>query len=254
MVTSMTDHDKSLPSIADATVEQLGGRTSVLARQRRDHIELDELLTRLDTATGRERADTLTALCRVVFPHAFAEESVLWPAIRKWLPEGEALTLEIEQEHQEINELFSELEVRGHDSPEGRELFDRITVLLREDVRDEEDRLFPMLRARLNDTQLQRLGYAWEAVRRTAPTRPHPVVARRPPGNVVAALPLTVLDRARDVLDTTSRRTGGAATSATLRRTSDMLRRAAGVVEHVPPLTRGEDPSTRSTRRGRGQS
>src|SRR5688572_14521129 len=40
-------------SIADQTVEELGGPGSVLVRQRNDHVELDRLLRELDGSTGR---------------------------------------------------------------------------------------------------------------------------------------------------------------------------------------------------------
>ena len=219
----------------------------MLVRQKRDHVELDRLIESVDATSGKQRQEQLTKLCRLVFPHAFAEESVLWPAIRRWLPEGEQLTLEIEREHQEINELFTQLETLDPDSAEHRALWQRITTLLRQDVRDEEDRLLPMLQDRMAPRALAALGLAWEAVRRTAPTRPHPVVARRPPGNVAAAAPLTVLDRGRDRLDRLSRGSTGRVSglSAAL---SGGLARVAGMIEHVPPLTRGEDPSTHSGR------
>ncbi|MBO0679974.1 hemerythrin domain-containing protein [Mycolicibacterium sp. S2-37] len=239
-------------SLADQSVDDLGGPHSVLARQKRDHVELDQLLHRIDEADGATRQEYLTRLCRLVFPHAFAEESVLWPAIRRWVPQGEPLTLEIEREHQEINELFTELEKLPSDDPEHRRLWERIKTLLREDVRDEEDRLLPMLQDALDRDALVRLGWAWEAVRRVSPTRPHPVVARRPPGNVAAAAPLTVLDRTRDQLDRAARRSTGRA-GAMLGSASAGLARVAGVVEHVPPFTRGEDPSTRSSRRSEKQ-
>lgn len=73
--------------------------------------------------------------------------------------------------------------------------------VLGEDVRDEEDVLLPRLQEAVAPAQLRRLGVAWETVRRTAPTRPHPVVARRPPGNVAAAVPLAMIDRLRDGVD-----------------------------------------------------
>lgn len=239
-------------SLANQTVDELGGPHSVLARQKRDHVELDRLLHRIDETDGDLRRDNLNDLCRLVFPHAFAEESVLWPAIRRWVPDGEPLTLEIEREHQEINELFTELEQLPPEDDEHRRVWERIKVFLREDVRDEEDRLLPLLQSAVDRTTLVRLGWAWEAVRRASPTRPHPVVSRRPPGNVVAAAPLTVLDRTRDQLDRASRRATGR-TGEVFRSASAGLARVAGAVEHVPPLTRGEDPSTRSGRTGSGQ-
>ncbi|MBJ7386854.1 MAG: hemerythrin domain-containing protein [Mycolicibacterium sp.] len=237
-----------MESLSSQTEQQLGGPMSVLVRQKRDHVELDRLLHAIDAASGSERQELLNELCRLVFPHAFAEESVLWPALRRMVPDGEALTLEIEREHQEINELFTVLEQTDPDSDEHQRLWQRIVTLLREDVRDEEDELFPRLQAVASPRTLVGLGLAWEAVRRTAPTRPHPVVARRPPGNAVAALPLTVIDRSRDRLDKLAR-SGDPRVAGTSRRASGMLARAAGVIEHVPPMTRGEDPSTSTANR-----
>ena len=234
-------------SIAQMSVAELGGRTSVLVRQRADHVRLDELLRQVRRTRGEEQDAVLTKVCRLVFTHAFAEEAVLWPAARKALPDGEELTTEIEQEHQEINELTAALERSRHTDPGRDELLQRMFHLLDSDVRDEEDELFPRLRAALDDRQLRRLGLAWEAVRRIAPTRSHPVVARRPPGNIVAALPLSLIDRTRDNLDEVARRAPEPVASGS-RAASRGLAVLAGAEEHIPPLTKGEDPSTHSGR------
>jgi hemerythrin superfamily protein len=240
-----------MTSLADQTLAELGGVHSVLARQKRDHVELDRLIHAVDESSGAQRQEYLNQLCRLVFPHAFAEESVLWPAIRRWVPEGGELTLEIEREHQEINELFTKLETLDVDGEEFNRLWGpRVVRLLREDVRDEEDRLLPMLQRGVSQRTLVQLGWAWQAVRNVSPTRPHPVVARRPPGNALAATPLTILDRSRDRLDQVSRRSSGQLSSIS-RKVSQALARIAGSIEHVPPLTRGEDPSTHSGRTAR---
>ncbi|MFC3965197.1 hemerythrin domain-containing protein [Nocardia jiangsuensis] len=232
-------------NLATPTEAELGGPRSVLVMQRRDHQRLDRLLQRVAATAGAERQETLTALCRLVFPHAFAEEAVLWPLLRRVLPDGHELTLRVEQEHQEINELFTELETTEPDTPAYEELLERITALLRADVRDEEDILLPRLQQVAGVGTLRRVGLAWMVVRRTAPTRPHPVVARRPPGNSLAALPLSPLDRSRDRLDQLSRRAPGRIARG-CGRVSRALAATAGVVEHLPPLRRGEDPSTRA--------
>ncbi|MEO9328032.1 hemerythrin domain-containing protein [Gordonia aurantiaca] len=233
--------------LAEQTEEELGGPKSVLTRQRRDHVELDRLITAAEAASGPERETVLDDLCRLVFPHAFAEEAVLWPAIRRRLADGEQLTLEIEKEHQAINELFTSLEKLDVDSAEHHRLFTEIVRLLREDVRDEEDVLLPRLQDAATRDDLIRLGAFWQVVRSTAPTRPHPVVARRPPGNALAALPLTALDRSRDLLDAAAR-TGGR-WSAPARSVSGVVATVAGAIEHLPPLTRGERAATRTGRR-----
>jgi hemerythrin superfamily protein len=234
-------------SIAHQTVDELGGPGSVLVRQRNDHVELDRLLHELDGTTGTAQEQVLRRIDRLVFSHAFAEEAVLWPAIRRVLPEGEALTVEIEREHQEINEVITALERSRRGDADREALLERAITLLDHDVRDEEDELFPRLRDALDDHDLRRLGRSWELVRRTAPTRGHPVVARRPPGNVVAALPLTLLDRSHDGLDALSRRAPGPVATGT-RALSRALAAVAGAVEHLPPMRRGEDPSTHSGR------
>ena len=232
-------------SIAKLTVEQLGGPGSVLVRQRKDHQRLDELLDRVRATTGDAQDEALTQVCRLAFPHAFAEEAVLWPAIRRAIPEAEARTLEVEQEHQEINELLSDLERSRHGDPDRDALLERAFSLFDQDVRDEEDELLPALRDALDDRRLQRLGLTWELVRRVAPTRAHPVVARRPPGNVLSALPLSALDRSRDGLDRAARALPAPVATAP-RVLSSALATVAGAVEHVPPFKRGEDPSTHS--------
>lgn len=230
-----------MTSIAHQTDEELGGRASVLVRQRRDHVELDRLLSRLVTTRGAEQDEVLTRVNRLVFTHAFAEESVLFPAVRR-LPQGQALTLGTEQAHQQIDEVVRLLDRTG-DGPERQELVRRYVDLLRQDVRSEEDDILPALQAALSRGAQRRLGLVWELVRRTAPTRPHPVVSRRPPGNVLSALPLTVIDRTRDRLDRAARSTAAPA-GRRLSGASRGLGRVADAVERLAPLQRGEHAST----------
>ena len=231
-------------SIAKQTAEQLGGTTSVLTLQKHDHIRLERLLQELAGTPPERQPDVLRRINRLVFSHAFAEEAVLWPTLRRRLSDGEQLTLEVEREHQQINEVVAALEHAGPTDPQWDPLLRRLVGLLREDVRDEEDVLLPRLQDQLSPHQLRRLGWRWAAVRRTAPTRPHPAVSRRPPGNVASAPPLSVLDRLRDGLEATSQRTS-APVSSGLRAVADALGRAAGRLEALPGLRRGEQPETR---------
>lgn len=170
---------------------------SIVVRQRRDHAYLDELMTHYERASPAARRKTFRSIVQLVTTHAFAEEEVLFPRARKLLTSGEALTSLIESDHQRINELLRE--VRGYQP--GEEAFEsRVTelfTLLRADLRKEEDRLLPALSRELDESALERLGAAWELAKKTAPNQPHPEISRRPPGNVLAGLPLFVIDRAR---------------------------------------------------------
>jgi hemerythrin superfamily protein len=234
-------------STADDSVTDLAGRGSVLARQKRDHVELNRLLEQVQRTRDDEQGEVLTQMWRLVFRHAYAEETVLWPAMRATLPDGDALTLHVEQEHQEINELAAALDHPEPPVAERQELIRRVIDLLRQDVRDEEDLLLPRLAQAMSTRQLHSLGLTWELVRRVAPTRPHPRVSRRPPGNALAALPLAMLDHSRDAFDRVARSSRGAPRGAAIR-ASQLLASAAAVVERTAALRQGEDPSTHARR------
>lgn len=230
-------------SLADQTAEELGGRRSILCRQKQDHVKLDRMLSRLPTTSGEERDELLNQICRLVFTHAFAEEAVLWPALRRIFSDGEELTARVEREHQEITELVAALERSAPEDPNRPELIDRTVAMLRQDVRDEEDQLLPRLQEAVDIRTLRRLGVTWELVRRTAPTRTHPIVSRRPPGQTLSALPLSVTDRLRDGLDHAARRMPQPVRPA-LVSASNGLGAVARRIEQLPPLRRGERPET----------
>jgi hemerythrin superfamily protein len=230
-------------SIAHQTVDELGGAGSVLARQRADHVELDRLLHELDGSTGSAQVEVLGKIDRLVFSHAFAEETVLWPVLRRVLPDGDALTLQVEKEHQEVNELVSAIEVDGPGDPRRPARLARLVEVLREDVRDEEDVLFPRLQEAVSAEELRRLGRSWELMRRLSPTRPHPTVSRRPPGNALSGLPLTVLDRTRDLVDAGVRRAPVQLAPVGVA-VSKGLAALAGLVERVPLSRTGDKPPT----------
>jgi hypothetical protein len=233
---------REMKSLARQSVAEMGGWGSVLSRQKRDHIRLDRLLDELEGSPASRQDAVLLSIYRLVFPHAYAEETIVWPLIRRVLPDGHELTLRVELEHQEINELAIRVEALEPGSIERGQALSRMIELLREDVRDEEDVLLPRLQEALSPARLRRVGLAWEAVRRTAPTRPHAVVSRRPPGNVLAALPLAFLDRCRDGVDALLDR--GAGPAPLLRGLGSALARASHAVGRAPGLQRGEDPAT----------
>ena len=230
-------------SLAEQSEQDLGGRMSVLTRQRRDHVQLDLLLSELAATEVTYQDQVLQRIYRLVFPHAFAEEAVLWPVLRRVLPDGQEITLQVECEHQEVNELVTTLESMPLHDPNRSTNLSRLVAVLREDVRDEEDVLLPRLQAAVSPARLRQLGVAWEVVRRMSPTRAHPVVARRPPGNALAALPLSVIDRLRDRVDRVIHRKPDWG-SPHLETASRVLTGLAHRVEELPLLKRGEHPAT----------
>ncbi|WNG14890.1 hemerythrin domain-containing protein [Cystobacter fuscus] len=173
---------------------------TIIELQKRDHMLLDELLQRYERATPIGRRDTYREILNLVTTHAFAEETVLFPFSRRVLASAEAITSELESQHQRINELMKELEAfepgEAGFEVRARELF----PLLHADVRNEEDRLLVALEQRLGQEELTRLGTTWAIAKRGAPKRAHPGIPRRPPGNLLAGIPLFFVDRMRELL------------------------------------------------------
>lgn len=129
--------------MADQSTAELGDPFSVLTRQKRNHVKLNGLLQQLSAARTEDQDRVLRRIYRLVFPHAFAEEAVLWPVLRRRVADGAALTLQIEQEHQEVNELVTALEQLSVTAPERAATLQRLVKVLSEDVRDEEDQAAP---------------------------------------------------------------------------------------------------------------
>ena len=77
----------------------------------------------------------------------------------------------------------------------------------------------------------------------TAPSRPHATVSPRPPGDVLAAVPLSVNDHGRDGLDPVARAGRGP-----VRTGATALSRAPAGVERSAPVRQGERADTRAGR------
>jgi hypothetical protein len=169
---------------------------------------------RVDVSTSDRRRKHLKQLCRLIFPDAIIEEPVLRPAIRRRIPEAEHLRFEIERGHQGGNERLRPLDGLRYDDPRRQRLWERIETPVRGNVRDEDARLLPILQQKASRRTIIQLGSACEALRQTAPTRPHPVVARQPLGNVAAAVTLTLNDRSPDIVDRAARRFRGSTRTA----------------------------------------
>ena len=95
-------------SLTEQAAEEMGGPLSVLTRQRRDHARLDRMPGQLPQVTGADEDELLNRICRLVFSHAFAEESVLWPALRRHLPDGTVGARRVERRHGERPETSLE--------------------------------------------------------------------------------------------------------------------------------------------------
>jgi hemerythrin superfamily protein len=130
--------------------------------------------------------------------HAAIEEAVFYPSTREARQETEDQVLESLEEHHVVKVVLAELD--GMDPHDER--FDaKVTVMMemvRHHVEEEEQELFPMVRAAMGRKDLEEIGRRLDEARKTAPTRPHPHAPDQPPGNVIASAAAAVVDAGRD--------------------------------------------------------
>ncbi len=171
-----------------------------------DHRHVEALFSRVETGPTLDQA-VLDELIRELSIHAAIEEQVLYPAIRKQLPDGDALAEHALDEHQQVKETLADID--GMD-PSADGFDDRVTELataVKTHVKEEEGEIFPQLRKAVTRKELVAMGEAMEKAKKGAPTRPHPKAPATPPGNIVAGAAAGVVDRARDAARDAVKRT-----------------------------------------------
>ncbi|MBE7188916.1 hemerythrin domain-containing protein, partial [Jatrophihabitans endophyticus] len=132
---------------------------------------IDTIDTAPDAATRRDIADTVIA---EIVRHSVAEEMFVYPAMRRYLPDGDAVVQQDIDEHQQLEQTLKRLERADVNDPQFAALVGEVRDELRAHAADEETEQFPLLRAHLPVDTLADLGRKVETAKLVAPTRPHP--------------------------------------------------------------------------------
>ncbi|MFG2166011.1 hemerythrin domain-containing protein [Micromonospora chersina] len=167
-----------------------------------DHREVEAIFVELESRQGtpehrRRLADVVIA---ELVRHSVAEEAYVYPAARKALPDGDQLAEHEISEHADAERTMKELESLDPSEPRFDELLTKLTATIRHHVQDEENDLFPRLRAACAREELVELAGKVEAAKKSAPTRPHPAAPDHPPANKLLAPGTGLVDRMRDAL------------------------------------------------------
>jgi hemerythrin superfamily protein len=140
-----------------------------------DHKEMRGLFREFQAAgdkAHKKKAKVVGQIIKLLTVHTFIENEVMYPEVRKLLPELEDDVLESYEEHHVADLLCVELS----GMPADAERFDAKTTVLIENVthhiEEEEQDWFPKVRAGLGRKQLQELGAKLEEARAKAPRTP----------------------------------------------------------------------------------
>ncbi|TNH30048.1 hemerythrin domain-containing protein [Micromonospora orduensis] len=167
-----------------------------------DHREVESLFVELESRQGtpdyrRQIADVVIA---ELVRHAVAEEAYVYPTARKVLPDGDQIAEHEIAEHSDAERTMKDLESVDPSDSRFDELLAHLTGTIRHHVRDEENDLFPRLRAAAAREELVELAAKVTAFKKVAPTRPHPGAPDHPPANKLLAPGTGMIDRMRDAL------------------------------------------------------
>ncbi|MEV6793203.1 hemerythrin domain-containing protein [Streptomyces sp. NPDC051320] len=180
----------------------MGHGGNVIAELTTDHREVDELFAKIESQPvgDPQRRKLVDELTVELVRHSVAEEQYLYPAVREHVEGGDALADKELQDHAGVEEMLKDLEGRNADDSQFDHLVTKLKLEVTEHVRDEENRLFPLLAAACTPDALEDLGEKIRKAKKTAPTRPHPSAPDTPPGNKILGPGTGLVDRARDLL------------------------------------------------------
>ncbi len=164
-----------------------------------DHREVDALIQRIwaetDPAARRDLADVMIS---ELVRHSVAEEMFVYPAMLLHLPDGEQAVAHDTEEHKDLERTMKSLESAKPDGAHFEELLRHLETVLRDHVSDEESEQFPALRQHVPHAELVTLAGQVQAVKKIAPTRPHPSQPNTLLAHALVGPGVGLVDRLRD--------------------------------------------------------
>jgi hemerythrin-like domain-containing protein len=170
-----------------------------------DHREFDRIFTELEGLRGRSEPDVLTRKRELVdevtigiVKHSVAEETQVYPRVEKQVDKEEAE--HSKEEHGEAEETMKRLERMDADDPGFDGAVEELIREIRHHVEHEEGRMFTELRATFSRDELVDMAQKVEAVKKIAPTRPHPMTPNEPGVRMAVGPVASLLDHLRDAV------------------------------------------------------
>ena len=166
-----------------------------------DHRIVEQLFVDYGAAKNDEqRRGIVEILIRELSKHAALEELTVYPLARKLLPEGAVDVDEHLAEHMAVKKTLLALDKLDQGADEEKGLVDELQREIAEHVAEEERRFLPAFRGAMDQQALDELGARLDTAKKAAPTRPHPNIPDRPPGEAVLGAVGAIYDRLRDRL------------------------------------------------------
>ena len=149
--------------------------TDAIVLLKADHKEIKQVFRQFENAGDsavKTKGQLVTKMIELLTVHTYLENELVYPEVRRLLPELEDDVLESYEEHHVADVLCLELTALSPDA----ERFDAKTTVLIENVThhidEEEQDWFPKVRAGLTRKQLSEMGASMLEMKKTAPRSP----------------------------------------------------------------------------------
>lgn len=168
------------------------------------HREVEQMWAQLQAShrNGTSDQERLSqAIVTMLSQHDALETQLLYPELReKAGQEGEQLSKHSLAEHQKARDLLTEVDGKDvRDESVFATLSECISDVTHH-VEEEEQKVFPLLRAQVDEQRLMELGQRMEKMMAMAPTHPHPRTPDSKIGATIAGAVSGVVDKARDTV------------------------------------------------------
>ncbi len=170
-----------------------------------DHREVEQMFAELERLRGAadeqsrsRRKDVAEQVVIELVRHAVAEEVAVYPKVKEKVSESEVE--HAKHEHAEAEATMKRLEKLSPQDAAFEAELQTLMTEIREHVAEEENEMFPHMRSTFSQEELVKMGQQVEAVKKIAPTRPHPSAPDQPPGNLMIGPVAGLFDRLRDAV------------------------------------------------------
>jgi hemerythrin superfamily protein len=178
----------------------MAGKPTVIEKLLEDHQKVRKTFASFEGADRSQWWEIFEGLTRDLVQHEIAEEEIVYPVVRKQLPNGDELANARISEQSEAEELLDEMEKKGGDDKDFAANLTKLRAAVLEHAEEEERTVFAPLANAVDRDQLEKMAERYEKAKKTAPTHPHPMAPDTPPGNMVLGPVAAMADRFRDAM------------------------------------------------------
>lgn len=175
-------------------------QNDIISKLLQDHQEVKAMFARIEKASGSQLGDMFWDLTNELVRHEVAEEEIVYPEVRKVVPNGDRLADARIKEQSEAEELLDKMEKEGAEAKDFRAHLEKLQKEVLAHAESEEQLVFTPLGDKLDADRRAELGQRYEKAKSAAPTHPHPMAPDTPPGNMALGPIAALVDRVRDAM------------------------------------------------------